>query len=380
MVAKNLWRFLNFTQYGIIFFIGLMALLDIEFLSLGWWLAAAGNIALLVLTKLSDLDRLNDHIFVWSEAVLIAGMVFLSPFYMILGFSLASHASFIYPIQQAVYPIGLAVLATVASLVRLDGWVSGLLGGLTSAFGFFSFASFNLLRRREEEKHHETRRLLDELRVAHHQLEVYAEQIQEMAIVEERNRLARELHDSVKQQAFAVSAQLAAARTKLGQHPGDAEEHLLAAETLMDEIRRELAQLIHELRPVALQDRGLAPALRDWSAEWSRSSGIPVEISVQGERGLPLEVEKALFRIVQEALSNISRHSRANNASVHLRYSPTGVLMCIRDNGQGFDANLPGDGIGLRSMRERAESLSDGRFTLRSIPGSGTEIEVQCSG
>src|SRR5690606_545299 len=121
---------------------------------------------------------------------------------------------------------------------------------------------------------------------------------------EERNRLARDLHDSAKQRAFALSAQLDAVRSLLPRDPAAAEVHLQRAEQVADNLRQELANLIEQLRPPEMEQGGLPAALRRYGAEWSLQSSVALEVQVSGERPLPPEVEQALFRIAQEALAN----------------------------------------------------------------------------
>jgi NarL family two-component system sensor histidine kinase LiaS len=210
------------------------------------------------------------------------------------------------------------------------------------------------------------------------QLEQLLDTRRELAIVEERNRLARDLHDSVKQQAFAAAAQLSAVKALLERDPVEAEPHVKEAERLIYELRQELTHLIQELRPAALQGKGLAPAVREYAADWSRQSGIELEIRVQGERSLPLDTEQAAFRIVQEALANIARHSRAHSAEIDLVYTGLDVTCTIRDDGIGFDPDKARDGFGLRSMRERANALGS-TLEVKSVAGEGTRLSFTIS-
>jgi NarL family two-component system sensor histidine kinase LiaS len=199
---------------------------------------------------------------------------------------------------------------------------------------------------------------------------------QELATLEERNRLARDLHDSVKQQFFATAMQIGAAQALLPQQPAAAQTHLTEAEHLAHQAQQELTTLIRELRPAALEGQGLAAALRNYLDDWSRQNQIPAEIRVQGERPLPLVVEQTLFRVAQEALANVSRHSGATAAEVHLAYAVQQVTLTIADNGHGFQVGMVnGKGLGLRSMRERVEAFG-GHLTIESGPSQGTKIEA----
>jgi signal transduction histidine kinase len=197
----------------------------------------------------------------------------------------------------------------------------------------------------------------------------------ELTIVEERNRLARDLHDSVKQEVFATAMQVAAARSLLEHDPAAAQSRLAAAEQLVGQAQRELTALILELRPAALADKGLAAALREYSAEWSHQTGIQTEVRTQGEQSAPLEVEQALWRVAQEALANVARHSGAAAVDLHLAWVGETLALVIQDDGHGFDGTAPeANGIGLRSMRERMEAL--GGTLLVASTSQGTRVEA----
>jgi NarL family two-component system sensor histidine kinase LiaS len=208
---------------------------------------------------------------------------------------------------------------------------------------------------------------------------------QELATLEERNRLARDLHDSVKQQVFATVMQVGAARELLAQNStttdgrlSAAEDHLAEAERLARLAQQELAVLIRELRPVTLEGKGLANALREALTDWSKQTGIAVDFRIQGERILPLASEQALYRVAQEALANVTRHSRATAVEVHLACEGDHVTLTITDNGHGFDptavaaAEAAGEGMGLQSMRERMEEIG-GKLIVESDE-TGTKI------
>lgn len=205
------------------------------------------------------------------------------------------------------------------------------------------------------------------------ELENLIETRQELAALETRNRFARDLHDSVKQQVFATSLQVAAAKAHVVARDAEAAEtHLGQAEELVHGAQKELNLLIHEMRPAALEDRGLAPALRDYVKSWSERGEMKAGVHVRGEREVSLEVEQAVFRVAQEALANVARHSGASWAEVELLYGPDSVTLRVSDDGRGFDPGiLPKSGFGLESMGERAERLG-GSFDIGSEPGDGT--------
>jgi NarL family two-component system sensor histidine kinase LiaS len=225
----------------------------------------------------------------------------------------------------------------------------------------------------------ELSQLADDLNKMARQLEDLIDEREELSALEERNRLARDLHDSVKQQAFAAAAQLAAANAKLDTDPQKAKIHLREAETLAYSIRQELTDLINELHPVALKGQGLVPELRGYLSDWSQQNGMQTDLRVQGERPLPIDIEQTLFRIIQGALSNIARHSGAQHAELRLLYSSDTVTLTITDDGRGFDPKNQRYGLGLRSIQERTEILN-GSVEVNSALGIGTRITVVCNG
>jgi NarL family two-component system sensor histidine kinase LiaS len=223
----------------------------------------------------------------------------------------------------------------------------------------------------------------DELGQLSRRLNRMAEQLQnllhtrqELAAVEERNRLARDLHDAVKQQIFAAAMQIGAAKALLPDNPEAAANQLQEAETLSRQAQRELTALIQELRPAALGDQGLVAALRSYATDWSRQNGVPVEFKTQGERPLPLSTEQALFRVAQEALANVARHSQADQVELRLDWEKSAVILTISDNGRGFDSQAQSNGYGLQGMRERLDALG-GQLEIVSQPGQGATIRAE---
>ncbi|HMQ33225.1 MAG TPA: sensor histidine kinase [Chloroflexaceae bacterium] len=204
-----------------------------------------------------------------------------------------------------------------------------------------------------------------------------AEQAAQLAAVEERNRIARDLHDSVSQELFSLTMLAAAARRTLDSRPDLAAARLAEIEESVRRALEETRGLIFALRPAALDGRGLVLALHDLAAALGERQGLAVDLRVASERRLPLDHEQAIFRIVQEALANVGRHSGVRAATVTLTYGDGAVALEVRDAGRGFDPEAARSprAIGLLSMAERAEALG-GTFAIASAPGQGTTISV----
>ena len=207
------------------------------------------------------------------------------------------------------------------------------------------------------------------------QLQQFLKMSQEMAVSEERNRLARDLHDSAKQEALAASFHLGTALTLFERDPQSAKTHLIEADNLVDSVRGELTDLIHELRPLSMNGDLFDETVNEYLIEWAHQTGIEVTMNVEGFLNLSLEIKQAIYRIIQEALANVGRHSSAELVAVAIEYLDLTVQLTISDDGIGFDTQQHYDGIGLHSMRERAESLG-GDFKIESEAGQGTKIVV----
>ncbi|HEX6477718.1 MAG TPA: histidine kinase [Ktedonobacteraceae bacterium] len=232
---------------------------------------------------------------------------------------------------------------------------------------------------------------VDELGQTSRQLNRMAEQLQnllqarqKLATLEERNRLARDLHDSVKQQVFAISMQIGATKVLLKRDGNAAEARLNEAEKLVRQAQQELTSLIRELRPVALEGKGLVVALHELATDWTNQTNIVATLRVEGVDGtagtqtLPLTIEEALFRVAQEALSNVARHSNATLVQMILTVGDDSVTLSVADNGKGFDTAHQGRlGVGLLSMQERMKALG-GNIEIESTPGKGARIVAHC--
>jgi NarL family two-component system sensor histidine kinase LiaS len=282
-------------------------------------------------------------------------------------------------ISNALTAAGLAFLFFVIG-AGLLGAIFGSItaGGLVKRFGRFSTTSDtwrrgDLSARIDDDNDDEIGQLAGKLDAMAAQLETLLRRRQEMAVAEERNRLARDLHDSAKQQAFAASAQMGAALALQERDPAQAREHLLEAQKLVDRVRQELTDLILKLRPADLMNGGLLVALREFAIDWAQQNNIEVDVQISGQGQLPLEVDQALYRIAQEALANAARHSGATQAAISLAYDGSGVQLAIIDDGRGFDPDAKHSGLGLHSMAERAELIA-GRLQIDSSPGQGTRV------
>jgi ligand-binding sensor domain-containing protein/signal transduction histidine kinase len=264
---------------------------------------------------------------------------------------------------------GLSVSITVIPPIWNNVWIR--LAAILIVIGLI-FSVYRLRLRNVQSYNRELERQVRERTV---EIERLFEKTKELAVIEERNRLARDLHDSVKQKAFAAMAQLGTAQSVLMKSPAKAKSHLEEAETLVSEVIEELTFLIQEMYPMVLKEKGLMSVLRSYIYEWQERNSIQANLEVFNERRIDIHVEQALFRIIQEALSNVARHSGAQKVDLSLTFSKNKIDLTIHDNGQGFNKATHMNGIGLQSMQERAHMIN-AKLKIITAPAQGTDITL----
>lgn len=205
-------------------------------------------------------------------------------------------------------------------------------------------------------------------------------QLREAAIQEERNRLARDLHDTIKQQLFSINVAAATAQSLLHHNPEAIVQHIQHVRDLSQAAMAEMKALLTQLRPQPLATVGLIEAIRDQLEALRFRAEVTTELHydvLPDEGRLPLGAQETIFRVVQEALSNVARHARARHTQVALTCETTNgsevLRVCITDDGQGFDPATTPSGMGLTNMRTRIEAIS-GTLAVRSTPNAGTTV------
>jgi signal transduction histidine kinase len=281
------------------------------------------------------------------------------------------------PDVNADTPLAITVRADLASqnLDDLNSWVGVPLIARDSSIGMLSLA--------HRQANYFTGARVDLLMTFAHQAAIAIEnarlyeQVRELAALEERQKLARELHDSVSQALYGIVLGARTARTLLERDPGSLDEPLEYIASLAEAGLAEMRALIFELRPESLRVEGLVAALKKKIEALQARHQLVVEASLCPEPDVSLAVKEALYRVAQEALHNITKHAGASRVEVYLEKRPRYLALSIRDDGVGFDPikEYPGH-LGLRSMRERVEMI-EGEFTIESAPGKGTSVQAK---
>ena len=210
--------------------------------------------------------------------------------------------------------------------------------------------------------------------LADNRLKDLAQRSVSFQVIQRRN-VARELHDGINQ--MLVSAKLRLNLVNKQWPENTAKEHLAKATDMLDRSIQEVRQLSHNMRPVVLDDIGLEPALHSLMDDLAVSSEISVKRRIRlPEARLPDAIEMTLYRLVQEATTNVRKHAQATQVMLRISHSPVSVTVEMEDNGCGFEPEEDANGIGLMNMRERVE-LIGGRFTVSSRRRQGTLIKAE---
>jgi signal transduction histidine kinase len=294
----------------------------------------------------------NPAVYFGIQAIILTMLLLLrsdaNDAFNFLFYILTVHATVVLQARTAAVWISLYFLIASA-VVLFDRGLEGLYAVFFYLAAFVICAIFGHTVQQTELTSVRNERLVEELKETQQKL-------RELAVVEERNRLARDLHDSVKQQVFAISMQLSAARASLSESH-KAYPSVTEAERLAQRAGAELTTLISALRPPVLESKSLTDAIKEYVSEWTRQNRIDTEMNI-GDVSMNSNIEQALFRVVQEALANVARHSKAGRVMVTLKSENDHVQLVIEDNGIGYDIERITKGVGLDSMKERLAAVN----------------------
>jgi signal transduction histidine kinase len=258
----------------------------------------------------------------------------------------------------------------VESIRRNPGSVTFVLG--TVVLGLAFSVVFGTWISRIIEQSRERAQLIERLEAAQAEL---AEVSRQAGTLAERQRLAGEIHDTLAQGLTAIVAQLEAAE-QARHRPAEWSRHLAQARSLARSSLTEARRSVRALRPEQLENATLAEALGELTCGWSQQSGIPAELETAGTATrAPADTEAALFRVAQEALTNVGRHAKAAKVRLTLTYLDDMLLLDVADDGVGFDPAADTAGYGLVGMRHRLAGV-DGALTVESAPGYGTTLNA----
>ncbi|WP_414619526.1 sensor histidine kinase [Calothrix sp. CCY 0018] len=215
----------------------------------------------------------------------------------------------------------------------------------------------------------------EKLTAANEKLRQYALKIENQATLEERNRIAREIHDSLGHSLTALNLQLETGTKLLKTNPEKATEFLIRAKELGSQALKDVRESVSTMRSNPLQEQSLETSIDMLIQNFHHSTNIKPNYQTNLFYSIPRDISTAIYRIIQESLTNISKYAEATEVNLEITTIATNLHITIEDNGKGFNVNQNTTGFGLQSMRDRTLAL-EGNFYIESLPGKGTKIMV----
>jgi signal transduction histidine kinase len=326
-------------------------------------------------------NRHSTYIYLFVQSAIICTLAFITPnvdFWAMLFCPLVVQVMHNFPQRTGFLITG--IFTVITSILLLLGL--GLEVGLPLIFVYgviyFLLAAFIAIIRESEAAREESQKQQTELQFAHRQLQTYTAQAEELAVLQERNRLARDVHDSVTQSIYSLTLLAEAGQRMI--KSGDLQQ-VEGNQSRLGEIAQQALQemrlLVYELRPQVLGSVGLMGALEQRLEAVERRAGIDARMLVDVEIEIPADLEVEVYHIAQEALNNALKHTKASEVVLSLRATEDNLTLEVEDNGQGYDPELARTkaGIGLTSIAERVDNIG-GKLTIQSEQDVGTTVRV----
>ena len=309
------------------------------------------------------------HGYFATQTLLAIGLLLTQPNAFaapILFFILSAEVMVTLPVARGLTWIGGILVITFIYAAIMRDLLNALVITLPYAGGFLFFGTFGKAMRDAEVARLESQRLLAELRAAQSQL-------QELAVAEERNRLAREMHDALGHRLTVAVVQLEGAQRLIPKDPERAARMIGSMREQMKEALAELRRTVATLRLPLADDLPLDAALQRLAQSFQESTGLAVHLQLAPLPALSEAQRLAFYRAAQEALTNAQRHASARTVWLDLRPAGDQVVLTAADDGRGYPPDLNGGGFGLRGLTERAAQLG-GRLALDARPGGGARL------
>jgi signal transduction histidine kinase len=368
--------------YVILVTIGVVAVPALRERGENWELAVTLLIAFgLLMARMPGIEssRAWGHLYMVAQTTITTVLIaqYLPSVFMVLNFVLCAQVMTFLPQREGLIWIGIITVATSTGAAVHQGWGETLPVIPIYAAGYLFFGVFAQMLAQSDRARRETQQLLKELELAHIQLQEYSARAEELAVIEERNRLAREMHDTLGHRLTVASVQLEGAQRLCESDPE-------RAVTMMSTVREQVREALTELRgtvatlrsPVEI-DLALRNSLRRLARAFEEATGLTVNLMIPEEmQKLPREHRLVLYRGGQEALTNIQRHAGAKQVWLTLMDQDQQVVLLVSDDGVGFPTGPSKEtSFGLRGLRERVEQLG-GNMVLEARPGGGAQLRL----
>ena len=376
---KNLPSLLSFAT---IFAVGLLGLLILDS-----WVLRAIALPILILFAFnfkyapeSDGPTWKKNTYFIVQSILVCSLMIMYPswsVFPILFFILSAHSMLAWDERTGYIWVGIFTILTGIVFVLFEGTLEGVLSVLPFGAGYFFFAFFSTSFNEANQARMQSQALLLELQEAHQRLQEYATQVEELAVAEERNRLAREMHDTLGHRLTVAAVTLEGAQRLI---PTEPERSVEMVATVREEVRdalRELRRTVATLREPLQTDIPLQQSLPQLVNSFQMATALAIDLQMpEEELQLPNTHRLVIYRAVQEFLTNVQRHARANQVWIKLEMQASNFLLKMKDDGVGFDPLNTGAGFGLRGLQERVSKIQ-GSMDIHSQVNEGTEIVVE---
>jgi len=368
--SRDRIAFLNIAAYLTLAAAGMGGILEIETIFKRWAALTVLIVFCVLLVPTID-ERIYERSH-WNHAYL-AGLTFLASLLLVIKpgasflplifFILSVIAMLMFPLRIAVLWIAVFALISGINFISTMGWLQGLEILFPFACGYFFFGTFaNALYRAREERM-KSEKLLEELRLAHQELQAYASRVETLAVSEERNRLAHEMHDTVGHHLTVAAVQLEGAQRLVTIDPHKATAMLGTVRQQVSAALSEIRQTVARLREPLEADLPLPHSLGQLAQSFEKATSLHIKLSVPEEwpNTLPPTHQLAIYRAAQEALTNIQRHAQADRLWISLDCRPDAVSLQVIDNGIGYlqstRSGQENQGFGLLGLQERAVQM-----------------------
>jgi signal transduction histidine kinase len=333
--------------------------------------------ALVFLRLPDDASPRQMHLYLSVQTLIIGISLAQESIFIFLFFILSAQAMVSLPTRAGLRWIALfAVVTGVGNFLNNSDLWNSLLNTVVNAAGFLFFGAFGNALMRAEMARTESQQLLADLQDAHRQLQAYAERVETLAVVEERNRLSREMHDTLGHRLTVSIVQLEGAGRLIDRDPRRAAQMVGTVREQLVEGLEELRQTLAALRSPLTAGVSLPRMIQTLATDFAQATQIEIQTDLPDQLPDLSEAQRnAIFRTAQEGLTNAQRHARATCVTVTIESTADLIRLIIQDDGIGFDPASRASGIGLHGMRERANYLH-GKLEIDSQPGKGTTLTL----
>jgi signal transduction histidine kinase len=316
------------------------------------------------------------HLYLLIQTAILSLALSQSGIFVFLFFILSAQAMMLLPTQSGIqWLIIFTIITWIANFYSYGDLWTITINSLVNSAGFLFFGVFGNALMRAEKARMESESLLVELQQAHQKLQDYAESAEALAVAEERNRLAREMHDTLGHRLTVSIVQLEAAgrlierdSSRAAQMIGTVRGQLVGG---LEELRHTLAAMRNPLAGSSLSD-----AMQKLVNDFQRATEMQIHLELPETLPVLSDAQRmAIYRMAQEALTNAQRHAQAQNIRLTICQNEDEIQFTVRDDGSGIDLDHASQGIGLRGMHERAGQLQ-GKFEIVSSPGHGTQLTL----